>query len=86
MFLAGLAFVMSAGGVYILLRSIPSHDEIQGLREEKAQLLNTIHVLEQKGGRATVNACLDANKNQRLCINVVDDRTGKKYHMVIDGY
>lgn len=84
-FVAGISLVITLGGTYILLRSIPSYDEIQALRNEKAQLSNTINVLEQRGGRATVGGCPTQGNSQRMCVRVIGSR-GERYSAVIDGY
>lgn len=76
----GLGLAITAGGSYVL------HEEIQMLRDERAQLLRTVNVLEQRGGRATVTSCADQSYSQRMCVHVVDDRTRQKYWMIIDGY
>lgn len=84
-FVAGISLVITLGSTYILLRSIPSYDEIQALRNEKAQLSNTINVLEQRGGRATVGNCPTQGNSQRMCVRVIGSG-GERYFAVIDGY
>lgn len=73
-------------GVLILLRSVPNAEEIEALRAEKAQLVRTISTLEKRGGRAVVSRCQTPDHVERLCVQVVDFKTGQHVPMVIAGY
>jgi len=81
--LSAFMFALLAGAVvFVLMRSIPSHEEITQLRTEKALLEKNIHVLEKYGARATVASC----EESRPCIRVLDKTTGKDYWAIIYGY
>lgn len=71
--------VMLSLVTYLLLRSVPSHEEIRTMQESVARL-------EQRGGRAQVALCPDVRRPKRLCVRVVDLQTNQEEWRVIAGY
>lgn len=53
---------------------VPSLEEIQAWRAERAQLAAAVEDLEQRGGRAQLNVCGD---KKRVCV-LVNERAGSR--------
>ena len=75
------AFVVGAV-VFVLTRSIPSYQEIEQLRVEKALMEENILALEKRGGRAKLALC----EENRTCIRVLNKTNGQGYWAIIEGY
>ena len=81
--LAAVMFALVAGAaVFVLMRSIPTYEEIVRLRQEKASLEGTISLLEKRGGRAKLAKC----EENRPCVRVIDKASGQNYWAIIYGY
>lgn len=75
------AFVVGAV-VFVVTRSIPSYDEIERLRAEKALMEKNIITLEKRGGRAKLAIC----EENRTCIRVLNKTGSQGYWAIIEGY
>jgi hypothetical protein len=74
-------------GAYMVMRSVPSYEEIQTMRAEAAMLKKNVATLEEQGGRARISRCANGTKKGRLCIQI--DETAVLYkdgYRVIAGY
>lgn len=74
--IAALCFLFGVVGmIAVIYHAIPNPGQLQALRAEKAQLEQTVSLLEQRGGRADVRTC-QVSGEQRLCIRT-DDETAR---------
>jgi hypothetical protein len=86
LFTVVIGVLIVGAGMLVILHSVPSAEEMDKLRAEKAQLVSTIAALEKRGGRAVVSRCQTQDGAERLCVKVVDLTTGERVPMVIAGY
>ena len=91
--IAALCFLFGVVGVIAVVHYvIPDPGQLQALRAEKAELEQTVSLLEQHGGRADVRTC-QVSGEPRLCIRIDDEparvRVGPNnngHYRVIYGY